>query len=225
MLDFLIVFIALIVALALNTTGRQQFDRWKIKVKADILMYIGLGFLVTANLLFVLGFIMFYLAGLMGLPISGWASTAAIDIVGFGLVFLGAYIFSSVIMKKNPKRGKLAYLLSIAMLTLFFIIFNGSLYLTAGPELEAEKILQIGLPGKATLLDIQSTGVMINEQPRVRLLLEVRPQRGPSYQTEIIMVISPVHLPKFVPGAEFNIKYDPEDKNKIAIESPVGSRP
>jgi hypothetical protein len=224
MLSLLPVLLSLLAALALYYFVKQRFDQPTFKITRKICIYLGVGLVSAANILFIAGLFLYFIADLEAWPISGLALAAAVDIIALGLVFSGAFIFSFPLRQKMPKKGKLQYAIMLAMSFVFILIFNVGFYFVQGPIFEEQRILQIGLPGRATLLEIEPTGVTGNEQPRVHLLLEVWPDQGASYETEIYMVISPVHLPKFVPGAVFNIKYDPEDKNKIALESVVETR-
>lgn len=90
-----------------------------------------------------------------------------------------------------------------------------------GPQFFQEKVLENGLPGTAVILDIAPTGVIVNDQPRCKLDLKVTTAAGEVYDTTIYMIISPVYLPQFQPGAKLMIKYDPQDKKKVAVESVV----
>ncbi|MBN2057820.1 MAG: hypothetical protein JW782_03385 [Candidatus Saganbacteria bacterium] len=81
------------------------------------------------------------------------------------------------------------------------------------------KLIQNGEPAMAEIVKISPTGNLINEQPEVRLFLVVRPENGPEYETTKRMVISPVYLPQFQPGAQLKIKYDPNNIKRIAVEA------
>ena len=98
------------------------------------------------------------------------------------------------------------------------------IYVVLAPMLAENRVLESGVPGRAKILDIQTTGTMVNRQPQVRLILEVLPEQGERYEAEVKKVISPVYLPQFQPGAELNIKIDPNDKSKVAVESVVKER-
>ena len=91
----------------------------------------------------------------------------------------------------------------IAMLVVSFSVVY---FMILGPQWEQSRLLKNGLPGTAIIKDISSTGVIINDQPRVKLLLEVEPENGSKYETEIRMVISPVYLPQFQSGARLKVK-------------------
>ncbi|PIU56712.1 MAG: hypothetical protein COS89_05710 [Deltaproteobacteria bacterium CG07_land_8_20_14_0_80_38_7] len=101
------------------------------------------------------------------------------------------------------------------------LIIAGIFYMFFGSELEQREILKTGKPAKALLLNIEPTGTIINDQPQVKMLIEVKAPELNIYQTELKMVISPVYLPQFQPGAVLNIKYDSDDPSRVAVESVV----
>lgn len=114
--------------------------------------------------------------------------------------------------------------LGIALLLAIVVNIGFAYFMMYRPAQEEKRMLATGLPGQAIIKDIQSTGVMVNRQPRVRLKVEVIPDQGVPYESESKMVISPVHLPKFQPGNKFKIKIDPKDKNNIYFESVLEER-
>lgn len=66
-----------------------------------------------------------------------------------------------------------------------------------------------GLPAQATILEISDTGTTINNDPVVRMLLEVRTPGGVPFQAEAERLISRLKIPQFQPGAVVQVKYDP----------------
>lgn len=86
------------------------------------------------------------------------------------------------------------------------------------PEHVNEQLIKTGVPAEATILSADPTGNVYNSQPQVRLKLEVRPKDGEAYQAETKMIINPVYIPQFQPGRTVRVRYDQNDKSKIAIE-------
>jgi hypothetical protein len=69
---------------------------------------------------------------------------------------------------------------------------------------------------------MRDTGITINEQPRVRLQLEVHPPGGAPYQTDTTLLISRLMTSQFMPGAVVPVKYDPQNPRRVVID-PGGS--
>ena len=66
-----------------------------------------------------------------------------------------------------------------------------------------------GLSAQATILQVSDTGTTINDEPVVRLLLEVEPPGQPTFQAETERVISHLQIAQFPRGAVVQVKYDP----------------
>jgi len=96
----------------------------------------------------------------------------------------------------------------------FFVIYKKLIQ----PAAKARKVLQIGHPGKAKILQLQDTGTRINDNPLVLLTVEVHPSIGSPYQAQIRQVVSIVHLAQFQPGAMLAVKIDPSNPQAIAVE-------
>jgi len=87
-----------------------------------------------------------------------------------------------------------------------------TLLLVGAPIVSAihnRNVLTDGVPASATVLKLSDTGTTINNDPVVRLLLEVQPPGGPSFQAEAERLISRLQIPQIQPGAVLQVKYDP----------------
>ncbi len=80
-----------------------------------------------------------------------------------------------------------------------------------------KKLLQQGLPGQATIVNVYQTGMMINNNPQIGLVLQINGPLG-QYQTETKAVIPMISIPQFQPGAVLPVKIDPSNRNNIALD-------
>ena len=69
-----------------------------------------------------------------------------------------------------------------------------------------------GVPAEAVILKISDTGTTINNNPVVRLLLEVHPPGQPPFQAETEKLLSRLQIPQVQPGATVQVKYDPTNQ-------------
>ena len=139
-------------------------------------------------------------------------------LIFFILIIVVNVVRIAVNRKKKPLPGQ------IIPLVMILIAFGSLYYFILGPDFTQKHLIKNGLPGRATIIDIGTTGVIVNDQPRVKLLLEVEPENGAKYETEIRMVISPVYLPQFQPGAKLKVRIDPKDDKKVAVEDIIKER-
>ncbi|MCI0397076.1 MAG: hypothetical protein L0332_03840 [Chloroflexi bacterium] len=72
---------------------------------------------------------------------------------------------------------------------------------------------------QATILNMWDTGVTLNDNPQVGMLLEVHPTDRPAYQVQTKAVISRFRLLQYQVGAVVPVKYDPTDPSKVILAS------
>src|SRR5689334_18889896 len=80
--------------------------------------------------------------------------------------------------------GSMGIYIGLGML----IVFGGMFYLFYRlffkPMINASRLQKTGIPGKATILEVRDTGVTINNNPQVKLILEVKNNFGQKYNAE-----------------------------------------
>ena len=77
---------------------------------------------------------------------------------------------------------------------------------------------QTGLPGTAQILEATQTGVYINENPQVKLSLNVQAQGIPPYQTEIKATVPLIALGVLGSGRPLTVYVNPDDHEDILID-------
>lgn len=78
---------------------------------------------------------------------------------------------------------------------------------------QAAQLVATGGRAIGTLLDVQDTGVTVNNNPRVRLRMRIEPQDGtPAFEGEKTLTVSRVDLPRV--GASYPVWYDRGDHSK-----------
>ena len=96
------------------------------------------------------------------------------------------------------------------------VLFVASILLLVGAPIVSaihnRAVLANGLPAQATILKVSDTGTTINNDPVVRLLLEVQPPDQPTFQAETERLISRLQIPQVQPGAVVQVKYDPASR-------------
>ena len=77
----------------------------------------------------------------------------------------------------------------------------------------AEQLAAVGIKGEATILSVQDTGMRINDNPRVAMVLDVRLPNMPSYQIQKTITISIVQLAQVQVGSVVGVLVDPSAPN------------
>lgn len=80
-------------------------------------------------------------------------------------------------------------------------------------------ILASGTSADTTIVSATSLNISVNgNNPAMKFVVEVHPEGGPKFQAETMGVIAEASVPKYQPGENIRVKYDPSDLTRVAIE-------
>lgn len=86
-----------------------------------------------------------------------------------------------------------------------------------GPMMLSNRLKKSGFATSARVVEMSDTGVTVNNQPQVKLLLEVTPPNGSPYMVETKQIISRLQTSMYMPGNTIPVLIDLNDKNSIVI--------
>jgi hypothetical protein len=104
-----------------------------------------------------------------------------------------------------------------------FLLFAGSLLMFAVFEVSSLRDqppadIQNGVTAQARIVRMWDTGVTINDDPQVGILLEIFPPGGGApFQAEARTVISRRDVPNVKPGTRSEVMYDPQKPSRLKI--------
>lgn len=79
------------------------------------------------------------------------------------------------------------------------------------------RLMRDGEPARAKILKIWDTGVTVNDNPQVGMLLAVYPENLDPYQAETKKVISRLQIPQIQVGASVEVRYDRQNPLEVAL--------
>jgi len=100
--------------------------------------------------------------------------------------------------------------ITVAAIAVPFIIIRK---MNENSRQRAEQLAAVGIKGEATILSVQDTGMRINDNPRVAMVLDVRLPNMPSYQIQKTITISIVQLAQVQVGSVVGVLVDPSAPN------------
>jgi len=112
-------------------------------------------------------------------------------------------------------RGAIWYVVAMLLLASFFAF--GPILCGDGDE---ARIRREGVAAKARVTKIVPTGVYFNDQPRVRISLEVTPEGQEPFEAKVVQFMSPVDLPRYQPGAVLDVRFDPQGRRDVVFVEP-----
>lgn len=105
--------------------------------------------------------------------------------------------------------------------TLLSVFFAGVCALVycriARPILQDRALQKTGIPAEAVVLEARDTGTTVNRNPKVELLLEIRPSEDTPFQMKTAHVVSRLQAPLLQPGTVVEVRYDPRDRRRISL--------
>ena len=114
--------------------------------------------------------------------------------------------------------GSMGIYMGVGMLVLFGGMFYLFYRLFFKPIINASRLQKTGLPGTARILEVRDTGVTINNNPQVKLKLEVKTSFGQKYTTECRVLVSRINPNAYSPGMEVPVKIDPKNEMNVVID-------
>jgi heme/copper-type cytochrome/quinol oxidase subunit 2 len=93
-------------------------------------------------------------------------------------------------------------------------------YFYRNNQKRAEQLMSKGTQGEATILALQDTGTFINNNPQVRVTLEIRMPMYPTYQITKTMTVPLIRLSQVQTGSVVQVMVDmsdPTNPNKVGL--------
>lgn len=84
------------------------------------------------------------------------------------------------------------------------------------------RLLQSGEPATATIVELRDTGVSVNDNPQVELVLDVLPTSRPPFRATTRTMISRLQTSQVQPGMQVLVKFDTNDPSKVALAGFTG---
>jgi succinate dehydrogenase/fumarate reductase flavoprotein subunit len=82
---------------------------------------------------------------------------------------------------------------------------------------ETRQLMATGISAEAKILQIGETGMFVNNNPAVDIVMEVYPKGQAAYRVQTRAVVSMLRLAQIQPGNIVPVKYSAEDPNKVAL--------
>lgn len=130
-------------------------------------------------------------------------------------VIIGIYVaFVLAISLTLPARHPTLFviLLLVAIGALFYGLFFAK-DLLADPR--RKRLLALGRDAPALILQISDTGLTLNQNPYVRLRLQVQPEGTLPYEVTVSALVSRVSIPRV--GQVIMVKYDPARPQEVIL--------
>ena len=106
------------------------------------------------------------------------------------------------------------FLMGTAFLVIPVATSFGILIWIRGKQKQINEIVTTGKQGTAVILEMSDTGVAINDNPRLKLLLEIHIPNYQPYQAQKTVTLPLIYLPQVQTGSTIHILADPEQPHE-----------
>lgn len=136
--------------------------------------------------------------------------------VWIGLIggLIGLIVGVGAVVTTTGPAGKY---IALGMILIFGGVFFLIYKLLIGPAIMNSKLQKIGIDGKALIKEVRDTGVTINNNPQVKLIVEIKNYLGQTYTTTLRVLVSRINPFAYQPGMTIPVKIDPNNENNVAI--------
>lgn len=116
-------------------------------------------------------------------------------------------------------------LISCVSIIVPIAITGGVFYFIFKKNKERQQLVATGVPGQANIIQMGDTGVRINNQPQLSMVLDVHPMVQPGhpppfqpFRTNIQCTVPMMAMARVSPGISVPVKCDPANPAKLTID-------
>jgi len=80
-----------------------------------------------------------------------------------------------------------------------------------------KRLMREGIEAEAILLNMEQTGLYVNDQPQIKLQVQVHPQTGRNFVSEVREVLTLIDLSQLRIGSTLKVKYNPANTKEVMV--------
>lgn len=107
---------------------------------------------------------------------------------------------------------------------IMYLVFRVTLIPLLKVSRMKKRLMQEGVEAEAVLLNMEQTGLYVNNQPQIKLQVQVQPNSGRNFVSEVREVLTLIDLSQLRIGSTLKVKYNPANtKEVMVLRQPVFS--
>ena len=116
-------------------------------------------------------------------------------------------------------------IITIAVVTgILYFVLSRTLFPLLQISKMKRRLMNEGVEADAVLLNMEQTGLYINNQPQIKLQVQVQPLTGRNFVSEVREVLTLIDLSQLRIGSTLKVKYNPvNNKEVMVLRQPVFS--
>jgi hypothetical protein len=130
---------------------------------------------------------------------------------GIGGVLFGVF---AVLRSGDPEKVQIAVAMVVVFGAMGFLLYK----FLWQPRFNVRRLQKDGIPGKAKILEVIETNITVNNNPQIKLVMELKNKSGEFYNAQCKTVVSRKSPVFFQPGKEVKVKIDPDNEKNVIID-------
>ena len=130
---------------------------------------------------------------------------------GIGGVLFGVF---AVLRSGDPGKVQIAVAMVVVFGAMGFLLYK----FLWQPRFNVRRLQKDGIPGKAKILEVIETNITVNNNPQIKLVMELKNKSGEFYNAQCKTVVSRKSPVFFQPGKEVKVKIDPNNEKNVIID-------
>ena len=111
-----------------------------------------------------------------------------------------------------------------AVITILYFVLRRTLFPLLQINKMKKRLMKEGIEAEAVLLNMEQTGLYVNNQPQIKLQVQVQPINGRNFVSEVREVLTLIDLSQLRIGSMLKVKYNPVNtKEVMVLRQPVFS--
>lgn len=103
------------------------------------------------------------------------------------------------------------------VLLLLYFVFSKTIFPLVRLSQMKKRLMREGLEAEAVLLNMEQTGLYVNNQPQIKLQVQVHPPTGRNFVSEIREVLTLIDLSQLRIGSTLKVKYNPANTREVIV--------
>jgi hypothetical protein len=105
----------------------------------------------------------------------------------------------------------------VAVAALLYFVFSRTLFPLLQIGKMKKRLMNEGIEAEAVLLNMEQTGLYVNNQPQIKLQVQVQPPTGRNFVSEVKEVLSLIDLSQLRIGSTLKVKYNPVNTKEVMV--------
>ncbi len=135
-----------------------------------------------------------------------------IGMIGLIVGLLGGLAGIIAAIVASPGEGSI---IAVIFISVFFSIF----WFFIRPMISRSKLLKTGEQRQGKILEVWDTGVTINNDPQIGLLVEAMDRYGKPYSVKTKLLVSRLQVANVRPGLPVILRVDPRNDQNVTVET------